>query len=144
MALTALHPTLGVLDATAANRGSWWPNVHRTGATLSCRACATPVSAVHDPANPHRPYFSRHRAATGCWLSESETEEHVSLKVLLARLIRSVLAWSAVRQRLASGRARDRARRAPDRVRSAAAAASTRSIKDRSEAYAARASKCAG
>jgi hypothetical protein len=96
---------------------------------------------VHAPSNPHRPYFFRHRAATGCWLSESETEEHVSLKVLLARLIRSVPAWSADLEVSGNGWRADVLATGPSGRRIAfeaqLSAASARSIKDRSEAYAA-------
>lgn len=42
VALTALHPDLGVLDVTEFSvfPADWWDVVHRTGAPLTCRAAA--------------------------------------------------------------------------------------------------------
>ncbi len=98
MALTALHADLGVLDVTEFVAGSpaeWWQVVHRTEAPLTCRSCRAPVDAVHAPSNRYRQFFFRHRAASGCWLSAGESEEHFQLKRHLAVLTRTVPGWSA-------------------------------------------------
>ena len=95
MPLTALHPQLGVLDATMVNLGadSEWQAVHRPPSPLglTCRGCA---GIVHAKVS-HRGlrFFAHARAEIDC-IFTGESLSHRLLKAELAAAIRSA-GWVA-------------------------------------------------